>query len=109
MTTQASDAGKVEDVPKSSYPLIDADSHLEEGPEVFDYLDAEFEPRRPFVVDIGDAVRHRPTRNKVWMIDGEMRPKLFGAGPSCYAPPPSSDFALAKPIRPEVQSLMDVD
>lgn len=108
MTTRTSDAGTAEDAAASPYPLIDADSHLEEGPEVFDYLDAEFEHRRPFVVDIGDAVRHRPTRDKVWMIDGEMRPKLFGAGPSCYATPPTSRFGLAKPIPPDVQSLMDV-
>jgi uncharacterized protein len=89
--------------------LIDADSHLEEGAEVFDYLDEAFAHRRPFIVDIGDAVAHRPTRNKVWMIDGELRPKLFGAGPSCYATPPTSQFALNKPIKPEVQSLMDID
>jgi predicted TIM-barrel fold metal-dependent hydrolase len=89
--------------------LIDADSHLEEGPEVFEYLDAEFAHRRPRVIDIGDAVAHRPSRDKVWLIDGEIRPKLFGAGQSCYATPPSSAFALNKPVPPQEQSLQDID
>ena len=93
----------------ATYKLIDADSHLEEGPEVFEFLDKEFAHRRPLVIDIGDAVAHRPTRDKVWLIDGEIRPKLFGAGQSCYATPPSSAFALKKRIPPEVQSLQDVD
>lgn len=93
----------------AAHALIDADSHLEEGPEVFDFLDEAFAHRRPRVIDIGDANTHRPTRDKVWLIDGEIRPKLFGAGQSCYATPPSSQFALNKPIPPEVQSLQDVD
>jgi predicted TIM-barrel fold metal-dependent hydrolase len=88
---------------------IDADSHLEEPDEVFDYLDESFAHRRPRIIDIGDAVKHRPTRNQVWLIDGEIRPKLFGSGPSCYATPPTTEFARLKPVTPEVQSLQDVD
>jgi predicted TIM-barrel fold metal-dependent hydrolase len=109
MTVQVDELGAVEEQAPEKHLMIDADSHLEEGPEVFDYLDKEFEHRRPFIIDIGDAVRHRPSRDKVWLVDGEIRPKLFGAGPSCYATPPTSGFALNKPISPEVQSLMDVD
>lgn len=88
---------------------IDADSHLEEPDETFNYLDKAFAHRRPRIIDIGDAVAHRPTRNHVWLIDGEIRPKLFGRGPSCFATPPTTEFAKLKPVSPDVQSLQDID
>jgi predicted TIM-barrel fold metal-dependent hydrolase len=88
---------------------IDADSHLEEPDAIFDYLDRDFAHRRPRIIDIGDAVKHRPTRNQVWLIDGEIRPKLMGRGPSVYATPPTTRFAALKPVAPKVQSLEDVD
>jgi predicted TIM-barrel fold metal-dependent hydrolase len=91
------------------YNYIDADSHIEEHHEIFNYLDKEYMHRRPADISIGDMVKHRPTRNRVWLIDGEMRPKLFGHNASCYATPPTSDFAKLKPVTPEVQGISDVD
>jgi predicted TIM-barrel fold metal-dependent hydrolase len=101
--TRLSEETKVRDV------QIDADSHIEEPDAVFDYLDKDFAHRRPRIIDLGDAVVHRPTRDKAWLIDGELRPKLFGRGPSCYATPPTTKFAALKPIAPAIQSLEDVD
>jgi len=91
------------------YTYIDADSHIEEHEGMFDYLDKEFMHRRPTDIAIGNIVKHRPTRNRVWLIDGEIRPKLFGHNASCYATPPSSDFAKLKPVSPEIQGIMDVN
>ncbi|WP_416974860.1 amidohydrolase family protein [Streptomyces sp. 4F14] len=109
MTTHIAETPLAEEPVQDRPLLIDADSHLEDGPEVFDYIDAEFEHRRPIIVDIGGAVRHRPTRNKAWLVDGEMRPKFFGPGPSAFASPPNSDWAKSKPVPPGVQSLTDID
>lgn len=89
--------------------FVDSDSHIEEHEGVFDYLDEEFAHRRPVVVDIPGVVKHRPSRDKVWLIDGEMRPKLFGRNPSCYATPPTSQFAKQKPVSVAVQGITDVD
>lgn len=89
--------------------FIDSDSHIEDHEGIFDYLDKEYAHRKPTVIDIGGLVTHRPTRNKVWLIDGEIRPKLFGYNPSCFATPPTSDFAKQKPISMEVQGLMNTE
>ncbi len=88
--------------------FIDSDSHVEENDAFFDYLDKKYEHRRPYIVDVGDMVRHRPERNKLWLIDGEIRPKLYGRGPSCYGTPSNSKFASLKPVPPSVQSISDV-
>ncbi|WP_340613394.1 amidohydrolase family protein [Xenorhabdus thailandensis] len=88
-------------------PFIDADSHIEENEEVFKHIDKKYEHRKPLIIDIKDAIKHRPTRNKVWLIDGEIRPKLMGRNPSCYASPSTSDYAKSKPVSVSVQSLMD--
>jgi uncharacterized protein len=90
-------------------PFIDSDSHIEEHDGVFDYLDKEYQHRRPAIINIDGLVKHRPTRNRVWLIDGEIRPKLFGNNPSCYATPPTSDFAKQKPVSVSVQGLMNPD
>lgn len=87
---------------------IDADSHIEDHDAIFDYLDARYMHRRPRVVDIGDMVKHRPTRNKAWIIDGEMRPKMQGPNASCHATPPTSEYAKLKPLPYGVQTLSDV-
>ncbi|WP_339804657.1 amidohydrolase family protein [uncultured Marinobacter sp.] len=94
---------------KLARPFIDADSHIEESEEVFKYIDKEYEHRRPTIVDIEGVIKHRPTRNKVWLVDGEIRPKLMGQNPSCYASPPTSDYAKSKPVSVSVQALMDPD
>jgi len=92
----------------SRVPSIDADSHIEEHEGIFDYLDKAFEHRRPRIVDIGDMIKHRPTRNKAWIIDGEMRPKMQGYNSSCHASPPTSDYGKLKPVSIGIQTLSDV-
>lgn len=87
---------------------IDADSHIEDHDGIFAYLDEKYMHRRPRVVDIGDMVAHRPTRNRAWIIDGEMRPKMQGYNSSCHASPPTSDYAKLKPVSFGVQTLTDV-
>lgn len=89
-------------------PTIDGDSHIEDSEQIFEHLDKKFEHRRPRIVDIGDMIHHRPTRNKAWIIDGEMRPKMQGYNSSCHATPPTSDYAKLKPVSYGVQTLTDV-
>lgn len=94
---------------QKKYPFIDADSHIEEHDGVFDYLDKDYAHRRPKIVHIGDMIQHRTSRNAVWLIDGEMRPKMQGYNASVHASPIDSDYARLKPVNTAVQGLTDVD
>lgn len=105
-TTQATAAIDLE---QTARPFIDSDSHVEEHEDVFRYLDAEYAHRRPYIVDVPGLVSWQPERDRLWLIDGEIRPKLFGRNPSCYGTPNSTEFARRKPVTPSVQGIEDVD
>jgi predicted TIM-barrel fold metal-dependent hydrolase len=92
-----------------SRPFIDADSHIEEGLDVFKYLDKKYDHRKPIIVDVGKSVTWSPKRTKLWLIDGVVRPKLWGNNGSCYGTPLESDFVDSKPVTRNVQGLLDVD
>lgn len=89
--------------------IIDADSHIEDHPAIWDYLEPEYAHRKPLAVNVGELITHNTSRNYVWMIDGEMFPKLMGYGASCHGSPPVTDFAKAKPINVESQAITDVN
>ena len=88
-------------------PFIDSDSHMEECYDTFKFIDKAYEHRRPTIIDIEGVIKHRPARNQTWLVDGEMRPKLMGANPSCYASPPTTEYGRSKPVPVEVQGLLD--
>lgn len=84
--------------------IIDADSHVEEGENVWAHLDDSYTSRRPMIVE-------RPIRpgeaalDKVWLIDGHTFPNYNGRAPSVMGTPVTSAFAKSKPFSIESQSL----
>jgi predicted TIM-barrel fold metal-dependent hydrolase len=59
--------------------VLDADAHIEEGPAAWQYLDAEFYPRRPIAVTFEKDTVWGP-HNAVWLIDYKVR--QFAATPT---------------------------
>ena len=57
--------------------IIDADSHVEESPAMFNFLDREFYDRRPLPVGFASDTAYGD-HNAVWLIEGETYPKLVG-------------------------------
>jgi predicted TIM-barrel fold metal-dependent hydrolase len=66
--------------------IIDADSHVEETADYWQYLDPKYEARRPIAIVAED----RPQlggMNAFWYIDGQVFPKPVGRGVTIFATP----------------------
>ncbi len=87
--------------------IVDADSHVEEHPVIWERLDKKYANRKPLAIEVGDAIQGRPERNVVWLIDGRICPKLMGHGATCHGSPPLSEFAKRKPVTIESQAMTD--
>jgi predicted TIM-barrel fold metal-dependent hydrolase len=75
--------------------IIDADSHVEEVDETWDYLDEPYQQRRPQAI----TLQNRPVfanRNACWYIDGAVYPKVVGRGITTYGTPITSAYAQRK-------------
>lgn len=58
--------------------VIDADTHVFEPRETWDFLDEEMYPRRPIIVSGPSDTVYR--RSNFWLIDGNIFPKSAGKG-----------------------------
>jgi predicted TIM-barrel fold metal-dependent hydrolase len=87
--------------------VIDCDSHVEESPVVWQYLDAKYRARTPIPMTFPHA-EGLPTLNAFWLIDGAPHPKPMGPGATIVGTPPISQYALAKPYSVGSQDLTDV-
>ncbi len=88
--------------------FVDADSHVEEHPAIWERLDPAFRDRRPVPID-NPNIPGRPQRDVQWFIDGQLFPRLTGYGATCHGSPPLTSFARRKPVSVECQGLVDVD
>jgi predicted TIM-barrel fold metal-dependent hydrolase len=59
--------------------IIDADTHISEGEEMWRMMDAEFLPRRPIMMKVPNDTWYG-NRDAFWLIDGEIYPKPAGKG-----------------------------
>ena len=76
---------------------IDADTHLFESTQVWDFLDEEMYPRRPIIVSGPKDTVYR--RSGFWLIDGNIFPKSAGKG----------GFLLGTPTEPgQLETTPDV-
>lgn len=91
-----------------SGPIVDSDSHIEEPAQVWEYLDEQYQARRPQIVDMKGVpgVRHI---DSFWLVDGQTYPKPWGHKASIMGTPITSSFAKGKIFSVESQSLLDVD
>ena len=87
--------------------IIDADAHVEESEAMFERIDKEFRPRRPLPVRLDkDSVYGK--YNAVWLIDGEIYPKLFGKGGTIFRTPTLMEAAGLKRESIGAQELTDI-
>ena len=89
------------------FRIVDADSHIEEVPEIWDHLNAAFQSRRPIPVTLEKNIGHT-NLNAFWYIDGAAVPKLEGPGTILIATPLTSKYAQSKPFSVGSQGLTDV-
>jgi uncharacterized protein len=88
--------------------VVDADSHVMEVAETWDYLDEEFRDRRPIAVQ----AKGLPTMSQMdsfWLIDGQIHPRLWGRGTTISGTPLEMSFARSKPFSVASQGLTDID
>ena len=59
--------------------VVDADTHIAEPPEMWNFLDPDWYPRRPVVIQVpGDTLYGGVDR--MWLIDGQIYPRPAGRG-----------------------------
>lgn len=73
--------------------IIDADTHISEGPAMWALMDQAMQPRRPIMLTVPEDTWYG-NRNAFWLIDGEIYPKPAGKG----------SFALVTPSAQKVQA-----
>src|SRR5438309_4850046 len=66
--------------------VLDADTHIAEPPEMWDFLDPEWYPRRPVIVQVPEDTEYGATGH-MWLIDGQIFPKPAGRGGNLLVTP----------------------
>lgn len=89
------------------YPVIDADSHIEECEETWAHLGPEYRDRAPRVVqsEVGPGVCWQ---DAFWLVDGRLHPQPFGHGATMLGTPVQSTLAKAKPFELGSQTMRDI-
>jgi predicted TIM-barrel fold metal-dependent hydrolase len=76
--------------------IIDADSHVEESEEYWDFLDPQYADRRPIPI-VGENRPQLAGMNAFWYIDGRTFPQPVGRGVTIYGTPIQMARAKTKP------------
>ena len=86
--------------------ILDADTHIAEPPEMWDYLDPEWKPRRPVIVNVPeDTVYGRS--DHMWLIDGNIFPKAAGKGGNRLVTP-SAQSGIRDRVDIKARELLDL-
>ena len=89
--------------------FIDADSHVYEVEETWDYLPKKFQSRRPIPITIPpEQAPYMGVNNSFWLIDGKAAQWTHGPGTVQIGCPLTSVHALRKAYGTGHQSLRDV-
>ena len=90
-------------------PYIDADSHVYEVEETWDYLPKKFRHRRPIPITVKpDDAPYMGVDNSFWLVDGKAMQWTWGPGTIQIGCPLTSVHAGMKDFSVGNQSLMDV-
>jgi predicted TIM-barrel fold metal-dependent hydrolase len=68
--------------------VIDADTHIAEPPEMWNFIDPAWHPRRPVVVEVPRDTLYGGV-DHMWLIDGQICPKPAGRGGNFLVTPTS--------------------
>ena len=87
--------------------VLDADTHIVEPVQMWDYFDERMHARRPVKVSVPNDTLYRQS-NAFWLIDGEIFPKPAGKGGFLLLTPTDQEQVVG---RPDVRSreLIDLD
>ncbi|MBI3091243.1 MAG: amidohydrolase [Candidatus Tectomicrobia bacterium] len=88
---------------------IDCDSHVEECEETWDYLDEQYQMRRPMIVTVEGDPQKLTQQNAYWLVDHKITPKTTGHGATLGGSPPTSRLAHGKQFSIGSQTLMKVE
>jgi predicted TIM-barrel fold metal-dependent hydrolase len=88
--------------------FFDFDAHLEESNETWKYLDKRFQDRCPMVVNLEDR-HHQLGQNAVWLIDGNIVPRMIGRYMQLFGTPTNSRLARSKTVSIGSQELTNVE
>jgi len=90
--------------------VIDADSHVYEIEDTWDYLPKEYQARRPLPLTIKpEEAPYMGVDNSLWLVDGRAVQWTWGKGTVQIGCPLTSKHARMKVFSVGSQSLMDVD
>ena len=68
--------------------FLDADTHIAEPLQMWDYLEPEWHSRRPVIVSVPDDTQYG-TADHMWLIDGQIFPKVAGRAGNTFVTPTS--------------------
>ena len=66
--------------------VLDADTHIAEPPEMWDFLDPQWHARRPVIVEVPEDTLYGGV-DHMWLIDGRIFPRPAGRGGSFLVTP----------------------
>ena len=87
--------------------IIDADTHIAEPREMWQFLEPEWYPRRPVVVEVPSDTAYT-TSNHMWLIDGQVYPRTAGKG-GMFLVTPMSQEPGQDPPDAKARELTDLD
>src|SRR4051812_20021384 len=97
-------------ISKIAPKVIDADSHVYEVDETWDYLPVEYRNRRPLAVTLKpEEVPYLAPMNAFWLIDARVVTRTWGPGTVQVGSPLTAEHARRKPFRVGSQSLANVE
>lgn len=88
--------------------VIDADGHVEESVAMFSRIEKEYYDRRPLALEFDRDTAYGPY-NAVWLIDGEVYPRVVGKRGVTLGTPTMMERARLKPASIPAQELTDVE
>ena len=84
----------------------DADTHIAEPPEMWNFLDPEWYPRRPVIVSLPEDTQYG-ANDHLWLIDGQVFPKPAGRGGNILVTP-SAQSSLRDRVDIKARELLDL-
>lgn len=88
--------------------VVDADGHVEESQATFSFLEKEYYEKRPLPLGF-DRDTVCGSFNAVWLIDGNIYPKIAGKGAFIFRTPTIMEAAKEKTVSIEAQEMTDVN
>lgn len=89
--------------------VVDADSHVMEVPETWEYLEEEYVHRRPVIARLSESLPIVAGMDQLWFIDGRVTPRPMGRGATISGTPTEMTFARKKVFSMGSQGLTDVE